>query len=110
MAGCPGSAERLLFYRYRGAADAHHQHAALGTDGFIVDIDTDNGIGAEIGGLLTQFLEGDGARLFQFFLIGRRATADDIANAGEDVFENIGAENGLTGNDTVITHDLAALD
>lgn len=36
---------------HRGAADADHQHAAIFTDGFIININADNRVGAQRFGL-----------------------------------------------------------
>ena len=46
---------RLWLQDDRCAAGADHQHASAGTDRFIVDIDADNGIGAQMTSLLAHF-------------------------------------------------------
>ena len=52
---------------HRRAAYAHHQHARIFADGFIINIDSYNGICAQRFGLLAQLLKRNFARFTQLF-------------------------------------------
>ena len=65
---------------------------------------------------MTAFAPSATARLFhlaerqlagfgQALLVGRRTSADDVANAGEHVAEDVGADDGLAGDDAEIPAD-----
>jgi hypothetical protein len=99
-------------HRYdRGARCRYHQHrAAAGGDVFIIEIDADHGIGAQLRAPRPAFRKRDFPRFAQRFLVGARTSADDVANAGEDIAEDVGAENRLSGDDTLVLDDLAAFD
>ena len=49
----------LWLHDNRCAGGTDHQHAAAGADRLIVDIDTDNGIGAQMTSLLAHFAKRD---------------------------------------------------
>ena len=46
----------------------------------------------------------------QFLLVGRRSAADDVADAGEEIAEDVRAEDGLAGHQAVVVHDPLAVD
>jgi hypothetical protein len=60
--------------------------------------------------LLLHFGKRDFPRLAQRFLVGARAAADDVANAGKEIAEDIGAEDGLSRDDALVLDDLPAFD
>src|SRR5690606_14874484 len=93
-----------------GAADAHHQHAAVLPDHLVVDVDADHRVGAELLRAFRQFLESDLAGLGQFLFIGTGTSADDVANTGEQVAEHVGTENGLTDHDALVFADGTAFE
>ena len=68
----------LRLHNNRCAAGADHQHAGAGADRFIVDIDADNGIGAQMASLLAHFTERNVFGLAQFGFIRRRSATYDI--------------------------------
>ncbi len=90
---------------HRGAADGHHQHAAVFTNSFIIDINADHRVGAQLFRLIFQLFERDQARLAQLFLISARAAADDIAHAGEEITKNVGAEDRFAGHNAAVFGD-----
>jgi hypothetical protein len=61
---CPASSSAGL---HRRAADAHHQHAAIFTDRFVVNINADHRIGAQRFRLLAQLFKRNFTRLTQLF-------------------------------------------
>src|SRR6266540_4990078 len=92
------------------SARRYHQHPVVGAEHFVVEIDTDDCVGAELLRLRLEFGERHIPRALQFRFIGGRAAADDVADAGEDVFEDVRAEDGLTGNDAKVLRDALSLD
>src|ERR1051325_9680507 len=80
----------------RRAAGADHQHTAVGTDRFIVEIDADNGIGAKMTSLLAHFTECNVFGLAQLCFIRRRTAAHDITNRCKEIPEDIRSENGIS--------------
>ena len=76
---------------HRGTADAHHQHATVFAYGFVIDIDTDHRISTQRFRLFAQLLKSNFTRFTQLFFIRAGATTDNIANAGEEIAEDIRA-------------------
>lgn len=68
---------------HRRTAYAHHQHAGIFPDRFVVDINAHHRIRAQRFGLLAQLLKRNLARFTQLFLVRAGASADDIPNAGK---------------------------
>ena len=66
-------------------------------------------IGAQLAGALLDLGEGDLAGLAQFRLVGSGAAADDVADTGEQVLEDVRAEHGLTGHHAQVLGDGPAL-
>jgi hypothetical protein len=71
-------------------------------NGFVVDIDADDGVGAQLCGLLLHLGHGDVLGLTEFAFVGGGAAADDVADAGEEVLEDVGAENGFAADDAEV--------
>lgn len=91
-----------------GAADADHQHAAVLAHHLVVDVDAHHGVGPQRLGTLLELLEGDLPGPGQLFFVGAGATADDVADAGEQILEDVGAEDGFAHDDaTVLANGLA---
>lgn len=84
------------------AAGADHQHAGVSADRLIVDIDADNGIGAQMAGLLAHFTKRNIFSLAQLGFIRRRSAAYDIPNRREKITKNIRAEDGIPGDQSQI--------
>ena len=61
----------LLLHNDCRAARADHQHAAVGADRFIIEIDADDRIGAQVLGLLLHFFKRNILRLPEFLFIAR---------------------------------------
>src|SRR5690606_17230649 len=59
---------------------------------------------------VAQFLEGFAARIAQGALIGAGAAADDVADAGEQILEDVGADDHLAGDDAQVLADRPALE
>ncbi len=94
----------------RCAADAYHQHGALCADRFVVQVDADDRVGPEIPRLFGKLFKSDLARFLQFGLIRSGSSANDIANAGEEVLEDVRAEDGFAGDHAVVMSDGLAFD
>ena len=58
---------------------------------------------------LDHLVERHRLRLPQLLFVGPGAAADDVADAGEEVAENVGAHHRLAGDDAEIHADAAAL-
>src|SRR6185437_10573820 len=81
----------LLLNHHRRSIGADHQHAAVGANGFIVDIDADDRIGAQVLRLLLHFFKRDMLGLPEFLFVGRRATTDDIPDRREKIPKDVRA-------------------
>src|SRR5690606_24839107 len=93
-----------------GAGRGDHQHGAALADHFIVDVHADDGSGADPGGAHAHFGYGVLPGVLQHFLIGRRAAADDVADAGEEIAEDVGARDHLARDDAEIMLHRPAVD
>ena len=85
----------------RRTAHADHQHTAVFTHGFIININAHNRIGTQRRGLLAQLFKGNFARFAQLFFVCPRATANDIADPGEEIAKKtfnsrLGIEGGIS--------------
>src|SRR6267142_2706298 len=85
----------LWFHHHRRAGGADHQHAAAGADRFIVDVDADDGIGAQIPSLLAHFVKRNVFGLAQLGFIRRRSASHDITNRREEIPKDLRAETRL---------------
>src|SRR4249919_2075627 len=94
--------------RHRRAGRADHQHVV--PDCLVVDVDSEDGVGSELCGLLLEFHECIAHTGCEFVLVGLRATAEDVAHAGGHVLEDVDTENTLSRNHAEIVGDAAALD
>jgi len=88
-----------------GAAGGDHEHAATGAEVFVVEVDAHDGVGAQGFGAFLHFAQGDVLGVAQFVFVGGGASAHDVADAGEDVFEDIGAQYGLARDDAFVLDD-----
>ncbi len=59
---------------------------------------------------LFQLFHGDVAGALQFLLVGAGTAADQVADAGEQVLEDVGAEDRLAGDDAAVAGDALAFD
>jgi hypothetical protein len=60
-------------------------------------------------GLLLHFPQGNFPRIGKFALIGRRPPADDIADAGEQILHDIGAEDCLATDNAQVLLNRASI-
>ena len=65
------------------------QGTIVGTVYSSYEIETDDGVGAEPRGLLLDLLEGDVLGALELGLVRRRPSADDVADAREDMGEEL---------------------
>ncbi len=63
---------------------------------------------AEFRRLLLHLLNGDRLGFAQFLLVGGRAAADDVADTGKEVAEDVGAKDGLAAHDAEVLDDAGA--
>ena len=75
-----------------------------------VEIDADDPTRADRFGALLHLRQGQIARFGERFFVGRRASADDVADRREHVAKHVGADNRLAGDDPEITVDGSTLD
>ena len=81
---------------YCCAGYCHHEHSV--TDGFIIEVYPHDGICAKGSCLHLHFCHSSRFGFSQYLLVGRRSATDDICDTGKKVFENVGADDGFTGN------------
>src|SRR6185503_15557919 len=99
-----------LLGQNRRAAGRDHQHPVVRAEDLVVEIDADDGVGAERLRVRLELGDGEITRPFQLPLVGGRAAADDVADAGEDVLEDVRTENRLAGDDTEVFRNALSLD
>src|SRR3546814_3070693 len=75
-----------------------------------VEVDRHHRIGAYGRGLCGHVLEGMLLGITQGLLVAAGASADDIAYPREDVAEQVGADDGIAGDDALVLDDPAAFD
>src|SRR3546814_11525653 len=83
----------------RAVGDDEEQCLLVAADDLIVEIDPDDGVGAQVRGALAQVGDGLVLRPVQQLLVGAAAAAEDVADAGEPVRHTVGAHHGLAGDD-----------
>lgn len=86
-----------LLYDHRCAAACHHEHRSALSYGFVVEVDAYDGVAAEALGTLRHFAHGRVLSFAQYAFVGAAATAEEVAQACHEVFENIGADDGFAG-------------
>ena len=93
----------FLFFKYdRRSAGCDHQHAPVLAYRFVIQIDTDHGIRTHLGGLFLHFLQCTVFGPAQHFLVGAGSASHNVAYAGKQVPENVGADYGFTRDDAPI--------
>ena len=78
------------------SAGGYHEHRAVGADGLVVDVDAYDGIGSKSLSTLHHLLHGGVLGFGKHFLISACTTAYDVADAGKQVLEHVGTDNGFT--------------
>ena len=79
-------------------------------DHFIVEIDAHHGVRAELARFVFKLGQRNLARLAQGFLIRAGPAADNVANAGEQIAEQVRAQDRFAGDDALVVVDMAAFD
>ena len=74
----------------------------------VVEVDADHGIAALLLGRLRHLGERQLARIAQLRLVGGRTSADNVADAGEEILEDVGADDRLAGDDAPVVADVSA--
>src|SRR5690606_18164042 len=85
-----------------GARDGDHEHGTVPAHDLVVEVDADDRIGAEPAGLLFELPQRLVARVAQRPLVGAGAAADDVADAGEQVLEDVRADDHLADDEAEI--------
>src|SRR5512139_256556 len=98
-----------LFDDDRRAARAYHQHRAALAERLVVEVDTDDGVRAHPLRVLAHFRERRLAGVREHVLVRAGAAADDVAHAGEEVADDVGADDRLAARDADVAHDAPAL-
>ena len=83
----------------------YHEHRAVGTDGFIVDIDAYDGVGSHSLSTLHHLLHGGVLGFGKHFLISASTTAYDVADASKQILKHVGTDNGFTCHHTLVLAD-----
>src|SRR5690606_11982808 len=79
-------------------------------DHFIVEIDAHHRVGAHAAGLRLQLGQRFVARVAHGVFISAGPAADDVADAGEKIAEDVGADDDLADDEPEIFADRAAFD
>ena len=74
----------------------------------IVDVDPNDGVGTHLSGASGHFIHGLRAGLDQFIFIGAGTAADDVADAGREVPDEIYAGDDFSENDALVFSDGAS--
>src|SRR5688572_23600718 len=92
-----------------GTTCGHHQHAVALAKHLVIEVDAYNGVRSDQAGTLLEFRECNFPGSLQFFLVGGRSTADDVPDACEEVFEDVGAKDSFTGDHATVLDDLSSI-
>src|SRR5690606_30434966 len=95
---------------HRRARHRDHQHRSLFADDLIIEIDTNHGIGTKTARVLLDFGESFRTRIAHGVLIRPGAATDDVANAGKQIAEDVGADDDLADHQSEIFTDGTAFD
>jgi len=97
---------------HRRARRRHHQHAATVADlhGLVVEVHADHRIATEALGVFHHLAHRGVLGITQHLLVRARAPTHDVADAGEEVAEDVGAEDRLAGDHAEIAADLVAIE
>jgi hypothetical protein len=93
-----------------GARGRDHQHRAALTDRLVVEVDADPRVGAQFRRRLAHFGERGLAGAGEDVLVRARASADDVAHRREEVADDVGADDGLAGDDAQVPGDPPAFE
>ena len=104
-----GDGPEGLFHHDGRAAGRDHEHRSLHPDGLEIEVDPDDGVGSQPLRPLLHLVQRDVFGSNQFLLVRAGPPPDDVPNPGKDVLEDIGAHDGLAGDDAQVADDLAAL-
>ena len=107
LGGCVGARTLALdrFHGDGGAGGGDHEHIAL-AEHLVIHIDAHDGVGAQRRGALLQLVEGLGARHHQLLLVTCRSAADEVANAGAEILQEVDAGDYLAEDDAVVALDI----
>src|SRR4249919_4145107 len=94
--------------RHRRAGRADHQHVV--PDCLVVDVDSEDGLGSELCGMLLQFHECIAHTGCEFVLVRLRAATEDVAHTGGHILEDVDTEHPLSSHDSQVFRDASALD
>lgn len=94
----------------RRAAASHHEHGSAAADGLIIDVDADYSIGAHLCGAVSHLVHRCVFCLYQNTFISAASASEEIGQTGFEIFNGIGADNGLACDDSKILLDGAAFD
>ena len=84
-------------------------NAVIGAQDLIVNVHTHHGIGAQLGRPLLHFVQGLLAGVDELLLVGAGAAAEEVAEPGHKVLDEVHTGNDLTENNALIFRDTAAL-
>ena len=93
--------DRKLFDCHCSAAGADHQHGTA-ADGLIIEIDADDGVCSHGTSLLLHLIQRNILCFAQFLLVRCGPSADDIADAGKEILEDIRSEDRFAADEAVI--------
>ena len=91
-----------------GAGGSDHEHAVVGAENFVVDVDTYYSVSTKTSCTLFQFFHSVSAGLVQFLFIGVGAATDDVADACKEIFDEIDAGNDFAEYDAMVFYNLMA--
>ena len=87
------------------SAGGYHEHRAVSSDRFIVDVDAYDGIGSHCLGTLHHLLHGGILGFGKHFLISTCTTTYDVADASKQILEHVSTDNSFTCHNTFVLTD-----
>lgn len=78
-------------YQHSSAAYRHHEHGTALAYGLVIDVYTHYGVGSHTAGSLLHLCQGGVFGLAEHLLITAGAASDDVTDAREEVFHEVGA-------------------
>src|SRR5688500_9963352 len=100
----------MLIEFHCSSARTYHKHAAIGANGFVIEVDAYHRVRAEGLCFLDKLVHRVCLGFFQYLLIRTAAATEKVAQAAKDIFKKIGSYNGLRSYHSEVVCNLSSFD
>ena len=100
---------RSLIDDYSRPGCGDHQHTVVGSEHLVVDVDAHDGVGSHPAGALCHLVHGILACIYKLILIRAGASADEVADAGCKVLDEVHSGDDFPKDYSLVFPDCVAL-